>query len=74
MAVPIRLDSAADNVEAAAPVRLFVAQVRTQPTRQQYVVSSDGQRFLLHMLIDQEGGYPITMILNWSDGSTTDAR
>jgi Tol biopolymer transport system component len=65
MAVPIRLDAAGDNVEAAPPVSLFLARVPLQaPVRQQYVVSPDGQRFLLNALMDDAGGSPIELLLN----------
>jgi len=37
-----------------------------QPTgRPQYVVSRDGQRFLMNTLTEEAGTPPITVILNW---------
>jgi hypothetical protein len=33
--------------------------------RQQYDVSSDGQRFLMNTVTDEEAAAPITVILNW---------
>jgi hypothetical protein len=33
--------------------------------RQQYVVSSDGQRFLMNT-VPEEAASPITLILNWN--------
>ena len=31
-----------------------------------YAVSADGQRFLLNMLVDESGGAPLTVVLNWT--------
>jgi Tol biopolymer transport system component len=65
MAVSIRLDAAGDNVEAATPTSLFLARVPLQaPVRQQYIVSPDGQRFLLNAVLDDPGGSPIELLLN----------
>ncbi len=33
-----------------------------------YAVSSDGQRFLLNTLVDESGGAPLTIVLNWTAG------
>ena len=66
MAVPVRLGSNGETAEVGTPVPLFQARVRGMPTGQtQYVVSSDGQRFLMNTLIDDIVTSPITMILNW---------
>jgi hypothetical protein len=29
-------------------------------------VSADGKRFLLNMLVDESGGAPLTIVLNWT--------
>jgi hypothetical protein len=36
-----------------------------QVFRQQYVVSSDGQRFLMNTVSEDASASPITVILNW---------
>ena len=68
MAVPIQLASNGQAVEAGAPVPLFVTRiggaVGPNVTRQQYMVSPDGQRFLMNT-VTEEATSPITVILNW---------
>jgi hypothetical protein len=69
MAVPIRLDSAAMVVDAGAPVALFQTRVggiggAIRQGRQQYVVSADGQRFLMNTVVEQATA-PLTVVLNW---------
>ena len=67
MAVPIQVASGGRDVEIGAPVPLFVTRVGGAVqgvTRQQYVVSPDGLRFLMNTVTD-EGTSPITVILNW---------
>jgi hypothetical protein len=34
-------------------------------TKQQYAVSSDGQRFLVNLIAGDGAASPITLILNW---------
>jgi len=66
MAVPIRLDSERNTVEAGTPVPLFVARLSGSPqapTSRQYMVTPDGQRFLLDA--PAEVTLPITVVLNW---------
>ena len=31
-----------------------------------YSVSADGKRFLLNTLVDESGGAPLTIVLNWT--------
>jgi len=66
MAVPIRLDPGGRLVDASAPVPLFGTRVggAVQPTAQQYIVSADGQRFLMNTVMEQAAS-PITIVLNW---------
>ena len=72
MAVPIRLDSNSQAVEAGAPTALFhtrgVGGAVRGVNRQQYVVSPDGQRFLINALSEESVVAPITLILNWRPG------
>jgi eukaryotic-like serine/threonine-protein kinase len=68
MAVPIQFASASSTIEAGAPVPLFVTRVggAVQPLyRQQYVVSKDGQTFLMNTAID-ESNPTLTLVLNWN--------
>jgi Tol biopolymer transport system component len=68
MAAPIRLDSGGQALEAGAPVALFATHiggaVGQDVYRQQYMVSPDGQRFLMNTIIEETTS-PITVLLNW---------
>ena len=67
MAVPLRLASNVQTIDAATPVPLFVTHIGgaiSVPFKQQYDVSPDGQRFLMNT-IAEEATSPITVILNW---------
>ena len=64
MAVPVHVDGG--KLETGTPVPLFDTRVggALQGTiRQQYIVSPDGQRFLMNGV--QETISPITVIVNW---------
>jgi hypothetical protein len=68
MVVPIRLNSA-HTIEPGKPVTLFMTRIglamtRNEINRQQYMVSSNSQRFLINTAIEQVIS-PITIILNW---------
>jgi hypothetical protein len=69
MSVGIRFDPRKKTVEAAAPAPLFTARVGEvvpkSGRRQQYVVSSDGRRFLINVFSEQARSSPITVVLNW---------
>ena len=68
-AVPIRLPSAGGALTIGAPTRLFAAnlvQAGLAVARQQYVVSPDGQRFLMNTIDDPPGPSQITLLLNWN--------
>src|SRR5262249_12327485 len=68
MAVPIRITSDGKAIDARTPVPLFGTHVGGAVQgvyRPQYMVSPDGQRFLMST-ITQEAVSPITVILNWS--------
>ena len=68
MAAPFRLASNGQAVEPATPVSLFVTRIPGGALqagfKQQYVVSPDGQRFLINSLTAATAS-PITLILNW---------
>jgi Tol biopolymer transport system component len=66
MAVPVQLDARGENVDVGTPVPLFPTRLAGEPqndSARQYMVSSDGQRFLLDTLT--EVSIPITVVLNW---------
>jgi Tol biopolymer transport system component len=64
MAVPIRFAPSGETVDAGTPVSLFATRVGgAVQDRPQYVVSSDGQRFLMSTV--DVSTSPITVILNW---------
>ena len=74
MAMPIRMDSSAPSVEPGTPVALFRPRIASGATlqgfKQQYAVSSDGQRFLVNSLTEEATTSPITLILNWKPSSS----
>ena len=57
---------AGKTFEAGVPVPLFATHIggAGQQNRQQYIVSADGQRFLMNT-VTNEPPSPITLILNW---------
>jgi Tol biopolymer transport system component len=68
MAVPIRLASDGPVVEIGVPVPLFATRVGEAVQdvyRQQYMVSPDGQRFLINVAMEKANASPMTIILNW---------
>jgi len=67
MAVSLSPTGDGQSVEPGVPVPLFPTHVggAVPPLgRQQYVVSDNGQRFLMNTVSD-EATRPITVILNW---------
>jgi Tol biopolymer transport system component len=68
MAVPIRLSSNRETVELGTPAGLFATNVGStaiNTNRQQYVVSPDGQSFVMNSVVGEATTSPITVILNW---------
>jgi hypothetical protein len=66
MAVPIQLDAQRDVVDVGTPVALFttaLAGIPQDDNGRHYMVSRDGQRFLMDTL--KEVTLPITVVLNW---------
>jgi serine/threonine-protein kinase len=69
MAVPIAMAPDGKSVEPGAPSPLFTTRVGSTATlkyRQQYVVSGDGQSFVMNSLVAEPTTSPITVILNWN--------
>ena len=67
-AVPIRFSADGQSAEPGRPLPLFATNVgSTAPNtnRQQYVVSPDGQSFVLNSALDVVSTSPIMVILNW---------
>ena len=66
MAVPIRPAADRRSLEAGAPVPLFATRIGGAApgmNRQDYVVSQDGQRFLID--VPESVASPIAVVLNW---------
>ena len=66
MAVPVRMDVNSEIIDAGQAVSLFTAPVAGQPSQpsgRHYMVSRDGQRFLMDTLVEME--FPMTVLLNW---------
>jgi len=57
------------SFEAGQPRALFELRsgngVVTEPP---YAVTADGKRFLLNTLVDESGGAPLTVVVNWTKG------
>ena len=66
MAVPIKFARGGGTFETGVPAALFATHIggSGQQSRQQYIVSADGQRFLMNTVTNQSPS-PITLILNW---------
>ena len=68
MAVPIRFFSDRETAEPGTPRALFTTNVGSaaiNTNRQQYVVSQDGQSFVMNAVVGEPSTSPITVILNW---------
>jgi hypothetical protein len=67
MSVPISVDAEHRVVAAAAPIPLFLTHIGPAASvlRQQYVVSPDGQRFLMNTIKEDASTSPITIVQNW---------
>jgi Tol biopolymer transport system component/predicted Ser/Thr protein kinase len=71
MAVPVELPANGQTVEPGRPVALFETHIGGAVqgfNKQQYVVSSDGQRFLMNVSPDEASTAPITVLVNWTVG------
>jgi len=68
MAVTIRLPSGASRPEIGTPVALFktnVGSTAINQNRQQYMVSPNGQSFVMNSVLEEAGASSITVLLNW---------
>jgi hypothetical protein len=67
MAAPIRITPDGKTIETGTPVPLFGTRVGGAVQgiyRPQYMVSPDGQRFLMST-VTEEAAPPLTIVLNW---------
>jgi serine/threonine protein kinase len=64
--------SSGSTFATAAPRVLFDTGITTSvvETRNQYLVTRDGQRFLLNISAEDENSAPITVVLNWDSPLT----
>jgi Tol biopolymer transport system component len=70
MAVPIAKVPDGERLQAGPPARLFRTAVGGEPpAERQYVVSTDGKRFLMNTVIEATAA-PITVISNWKPPGT----
>jgi eukaryotic-like serine/threonine-protein kinase len=68
MAVPIRFFSDREPAELGSPRALFATNVGSaaiNTNRQQYMVSPDGQSFVMNSVVGEATTSPISVILNW---------
>src|SRR5437870_6806636 len=69
MATPVKLSPDGQSMETGTPAALFPVRIAGGPVsgvnKQQYAVSSDGQRFLVNLAVDEGAASPITLIYNW---------
>jgi eukaryotic-like serine/threonine-protein kinase len=69
MAAPIKSSPDGQSLEIGTPTVLFPVRIAGGPlpgvSKQQYAVSSDGERFLVNLAVDEGSSSPITLILNW---------
>ncbi len=63
MAVDFGTDPA---LEWGAPRSLFNTGLNVDPSRDQFAVTPDGQRFLLQLPSKAEASIPITVVMNWT--------
>ena len=69
MVASVKVAKDGQSLETGTPVALFPVRIPGGAqfgfTRQQYAVSSDGQRFLVTLTADEATTSPITLIYNW---------
>jgi Tol biopolymer transport system component len=64
--VPLRFNASGEAVEPDPAISLFTTHVGgARQERQQYAVSSNGDRFLMNVVTQETSASPITVILNW---------
>jgi len=68
MAIPLHFASNGQTVEPGTPLGLFRANLPPN-ARQEYMVSPDGQSFVMNSAPERTGASPVTVILNWKPKS-----
>jgi len=56
------------SFEAGPPHALFEFRYGSVIPNRSYAVTADGQRFLLNTIVDESGGAPLTVKVNWQAG------
>jgi eukaryotic-like serine/threonine-protein kinase len=56
------------SFEAGSPRVLFEFRSGSVQPFRSYAVTADGQRFLLNTIVDESGGAPLTVVVNWTAG------
>ncbi len=64
MAVEVKTDSS--QFEAGIPKPLFDAHIQEAGWRNQFVVSRDGQRFLVLTPVENAAAVAMTVVVNWT--------
>ncbi len=65
----VKVNSNSSKFEAGVPEALFQTRIPDLTNaRNRYVVSRDGQRFLINTVVEGAGTAPITVVLNWTAG------
>jgi hypothetical protein len=63
MAVDVKIGAA---FETGVPHALFEFRSgNAVPTTAPYTVTADGKRFLVNTIVDESGGAPLTVVVNW---------
>jgi tricorn protease-like protein len=74
MSVPLQLSTDGRFLEIGTPVALFPVRIPggqlLLSAKQQYAVSSDGERFLVNFIGNESTTSPITIIYNWKPKAT----
>jgi Tol biopolymer transport system component len=69
MVATVNLSPDGQSLETGTPAVLFPVRIAGGPVpgfnKQQYAVSSDGQRFLVNLAAEEGAASPITLIYNW---------
>ena len=69
MAVPIEMSANGLTLTPGTPVPLFTTHIGrvidAAGTGPQYIVSSDGQRFLMSIIAQETSATPIRLFVNW---------
>jgi len=63
MAVEVK---AGAGFETGTPMALFAFRPGSLGIVAPYAVAADGQRFLINTVVDQSGGEPLTVVLDWT--------